>query len=33
MHVAPQALAEESPEMIVTLLEVLHEQAEKMRSR
>jgi hypothetical protein len=33
MHVAPRALAEESPEMLVTLLDVLNEQNERMRER
>jgi hypothetical protein len=33
MHVAPQALAQESPEMLVTLLAVLNEQNERWRDR
>jgi hypothetical protein len=33
MHVAPQALSQESPEMLVTLLAVLNEQNERLRDR
>jgi hypothetical protein len=33
MHVTPRALEQESPEMLATLLDVLNEQAERMRER